>query len=236
MAKFAVALIALLMLGAWAWFSYDEFKTWHEQSLTGVPAGAVVLPSPTTFAMYVAGLHPQQTSEDYAHNPSAASAGRVRIALGAIVALAATLFYSVSIPSGSIFSINLVCFTVFFTGAANMVFPLVLLARTAWAANAVQDYTYHLGEYALLMYAVVTLIAAFTVLRNLGGMRSGKATAMSAVWKCLTIVLIAGAALAPLDVLPEFALLGFHGLYWLAALCLLSLLLIALTRENYRYD
>ncbi len=226
MAKVFAVFLTLILLGVWGWISWGEYG-----AMMGDPK------SPIGFVNYVIGTNSAYNDRhgDQPGLPGARS--NVQIALGAIVAFSATMLFAVTGGSGAIFSVMITAFVSFFAAAANMVFALCLLVRTGWAVFGTADpVEYQLIVYGVALYCLMTVVTAFTMMRQMPSLVRGKKSAMHAVMKCLLILLIASAGLAPLGIPEDFVVYGYHGAYWLAALCLLSLMFIGLTHSNYEYD
>lgn len=241
MAKVIVVFLTLVMLGVWGWMAWGEY--------VAGPRDAAIHTTPYRdaqgFAGFLAGIDPIITI-DFPEGGFAVSTidfpweeGRANlcIALGAIVAFSATLFFAVTAGSGGIFSVMITAFIAFFTAAANMVFALSLLVRTGWALFGSADpVEYQLGVFGIALYGLLSVVTAFTMMRQMPNLVRGRRPGMHAVFKCLLILLIACAGLAPLGLPTEFVVYGYHGAYALAALCLLSLMFIGMTYGNYQYD
>ncbi len=231
------------MFAVWGWMSWGEyakFVEWNnalnQPKFDNEPA-ATGSPDAIGFGKYVSGFEEQGILKREVTPDFAAAQSNVRIALGAVVALSATMLFAVTGGSGAIFSVMITAFIAFFTAAANMVFALSLLVRTGWAVFGTADpVEYQLIVYGVALYGLLAVVTAFTVMRQSPVLVRGKRSAMHAVMKCLLILMVASAGLAPLAIPAEFIVYGYHGAYWLAGLCLLSLLFIGLTHSNYEYD
>lgn len=245
MGKVTVVFLTLVMLGVWGWMAwgeYADFVEWNnalnqpkfENEPASIPRGST---DAVGFAKYMTGLEEHGILRREMDAETANAQTNVRIALGAIVALSATMIFAVTGGSGAIFSVMVTAFIAFFAAAANMVFALSLLVRTGWAVFGTADpVEYQFTMYGIALYGLLTVVTAFTAMRQSPVLVRGKRSAMHAVMKCLLILLIASAGLAPLGVPEDFVVYGYHGAYWLAGLCLLSLLFIGLTHSNYEYD
>jgi hypothetical protein len=248
MAKVFVVLMTLFMLGVWGWMAWGEYAGYIESvppiKTTLADANPlekvdVTLRPRTSIVgalLFYAGMR-DSSLDEYQPLAEPQAVADLRIALGAIVAFAATMIFAVTGGSGAIFSVMVTGFVAFFAAAANMVFALSLLVRTGWAMfGAADPVDYRLAVYGVALYGLLAVVTAFTMMRQMPSLVRGKRSAMHAVMKCLLILMIASLGLAPLGLPAEFVFLGYHGLYALAALCLLSLLFIGLTHGNYQYD
>jgi hypothetical protein len=234
MAKIAAILVSLILLGSWGWFAWQEYEAATVRTFANHDEGRKTM-SLVGFAKFALGVEPR--APEVVVKPLVADPQTsVQIALGATVALCATLVFAVTGGTGAIFSIALAAFVSFFTAAAHLLFASVLLARVGVFLFGEQRYELHLNEYGVALYCLVSLVTAIVMIVRLRGLVRGERSQTHAVLKCLTVLLIVGLGLAPVGVPPEFVLFEVHGLYTLAALCLASLALIGLTYSNYRYD
>jgi hypothetical protein len=244
MAKAVIAIITLVMLGVWGWLSWGEYakfvewdnaldrpKIWNAP--TSLPRGRTDV---VGFAKYVCGLYEEGTLKHEMDAEIANSQTNVRIALGVIVALSATMFFAVTGGSGTIFSVMITASVSFFAAAANMVFGLFFVGFVAWTAFDMGALDLSIGIYAMLLHSAILIVASFSAMRQLPGLVRGRRDPMKGVLKSLLVLAIVNGGLAPVGVVPQFEYGGFSGFYWLAGLCLLSLMFIGLTHSNFRYD
>ncbi|MEX2244807.1 MAG: hypothetical protein WD716_13300 [Fimbriimonadaceae bacterium] len=240
MAKAVIAIITLVMLGVWGWMAWGEYDAG--------PRDAAIHTTPYRdaqgFVGFLAGLDPIIVTDlpdggffvstiDFAWEEGRAN---LYIALGVIVALSATLFFAVTGGSGTIFSVMITSRVSFFAAATNMVFGLVSVGFAAWTAIVLSGLDLSIGVYAMLLHSAILIVASSSAMRQMPGLVRGRRDPMIGVLKSLLVLAIVNGGLAPVGVMPQFAIAGFSGFYWLTGLCLLSLLFIGLTRSNYEYD
>jgi hypothetical protein len=247
MAKLTVAVLTLIMLGVWGWMAWGEYvgyiesvppiKTTLADSNPLEEIDVTLRPS-TSIAgalLFYAGM-PDSNLDEYQPLAESQAVADLRIALGAIVALSATLFFAVTGGSGAIFGVMATAFASFLAAAANMVFGLVFAGVVAWTAIGDGGLDLSIAVYAVMLYCAVVIVASCAAMRQMPQLVRGRKEPMKGVMKSLLILMLASGGLGPFEVVPEFAIMGYSGFYTLAALCLLALLFIGLTHSNYTYD
>lgn len=238
-----VAVLTLIMLGVWGWMAWGEYQSYVDS----IPPTKMVLPgsddwndirplSDTAgFLKFILSVE-DESLRNYELPAQPEAVFVLRIALGAIVAFSATLFFAVTGGSGAIFSVMITAFFSFLAAAANMVFGLVFVGIVAWTAISMGSLDLSIGVYAVLLYSGVVVLASFAAMRQLNGLVRGRRDPMKGVMKSLLILMVVSGGLGPFGVVPQFSIAGYSGFYILAALCLLALMFVGLTHSNYEYD
>jgi hypothetical protein len=247
MAKVTVAVLTLITLGVWGWMAWGEYVDYIESLppietmlVDGDPLDkteVTIRPrlSIVGAPLFYVGIR-ESGLDEYELLAEPQAVADLRIALGAIVALSATLFFAVTGGSGAIFGVMVTAFLSFLAAAANMVFGLVFAGIVAWTAIEMGSLDLSIAVYAVLLYSGVVILASFAAMRQMNGLVRGRRDPMKGVMKSLLILMVVSGGLGPFGVVPQFAIAGFSGFYALAALCLLALLFIGLTHSNYEYD
>jgi hypothetical protein len=219
MAKVLAVLFVLALIGGWAFVMYDATYQGTPgppiETIAGnlFPSGAVMRHDTGVpmFAMFVT-------------------------ALFGLLAFAFALLYMTFRGSGSIFSVSLTSFVTLYAAAANMLVGLWLIGKAIYEPTVMNVREYGIADYAVGIYALVTTIASLVVIRNVDGLLRGKSDARTAIIKSLLVLIVVAVPLGPIRFLPGFEVSSTPAVYWLAGLCVLSLMFIGLTRSNYRYD
>lgn len=231
MAKAAAIVFSLLALVTWWYFAWQDYA---KDTTFGTPeytADEDVEPSIKGFALYALDpTEPVSPGHDAPQRPD-----EFRFALLGVLAFAVAVNYMAFSGSGAIFSMQFVVFVALFTAVLHALVATGVLCLQAFVSNAV-DFTYDLAFYAAAMYGLVTGVASWIAMRNVDGMLRGKSDNANAVMKALLVMFLVGVPLATLPLHPLFKAFGYSLALPLAALCLLSLLFIGVTRENFRYD
>ena len=253
MAKAVIAVLTVVMLGAWALFAHSSHVEWSKKYYA-VSEEAQTPPSYADVPTYVMGTDATQVLPLTERNPDpgpaapgefrAASTHRVedaalpivRLALGAIVLLALTMFYATGKEHGAVMSINLAVWATYFTALAHIVTALALPVLYIYEIRNEMEGQFDIGLYAQLMYFGVTVVGALAVMRSLPELSRGSAVAMKRIAWWLLVLALVGLPLYSFWFLPQFVLFGYPGVVYLANLCAFSLLLLAMTRSNFRFD
>jgi hypothetical protein len=256
MAKIAVIVLTLVLLGVWSVFANRAMTDWSGVHSAAIGEAEAAQLTYADLPIYVLGLHTSQSDRVIVSEPPEgaevvtmpysvlhdSALPDVRALLGAILVLAITMLYMTRRDAGGPLSVNLAVLLAFFTAMAHVAFVCTVLGWMAWQMFVFEDRRAHLLDqytvslYAMLLYLAVTLVSSVVLLRWIGDLAKGSATAMKRVATCLAVLVAVGLPLYWQWVLPEFRLLTYHGVLWLAALSVASLALIGLTYSNYRYD
>lgn len=219
MAKVFAVLFALALIGGWAFVMYDA--TYHGK--LGPPLETIA-----------SNLFP--SSGVARHDTGVPVFAMFVTALFGLLAFAFALLYMTFRGSGAIFSVSFTSFVTLYTAAANMLVGLLLIGKAIYEPTVMSLTEYGIADYAVGVYALVTVIASFVVIRNIDGLLRGKSDSRTAIIKSLLALILVAVPLGPLRFLPGFEVSSTPAVYWLAGLCLLSLMFIGLTHSNYEYD
>ena len=240
-------LIVLVLLGGWGYRAYTDYKD-------KAPQGS----SPTVlgFSLETIGVESDFGLPRLTTQSDMAGLGETRVELGAIVVLALAMVFAMNKLPGVLFSVSSTTFVTYFTLAAHLMVGIVLVGVGVWTAAHEHDYSFTFARYSQFLFAAALLGLSFVGMRQAVGMVRGEQKSMQWIVTMLSLLLVVvfptiglwadrtvqsvskGSEfdLAQVGILPNFAVAGYPCEYGLVALSFLCILMIAFTRENYRYD
>ncbi|MCH8980111.1 MAG: hypothetical protein IH945_12845 [Armatimonadetes bacterium] len=231
------ALVSVVLLAMWSYFAVDAFLQWEERAGgNGALEGRAYLDTANDFVMFLAGDHSLQGNADARWGGEYDSLSDSRLSLAGLAILVPTLFFFATKGLGAPFSIAVVAGVTLFCGLAHL---LVLAGQLAGRALAVVEsgsLTYDFSVYTFLLYCTVLAVPAAICTHSSGGLVRGEMGAYKrSLWSSAALIAL-NAPLLPIWSVPGFAVKGFVGIFLLVCLAALNLVVLGMTRANFRFD